>query len=215
MVPTRLMIADDHGLVLLGLKKLIEAQPNWKVVAEAQDGREAVIKAHETNPDVAIIDLGMPGLNGFEVCAQITSAIPNIRVLILSMHETDAVFRRVLGAGARGYVLKSDAPRDLVAAVQALRGNRTFFTARVSQLMIDGFLKPQKAEDGGDVCLTRRQREVVQLIAEGKGNKEVAAALNISEKTAATHRADLMRRINLHSVSEIVRYAIRNNLIQA
>lgn len=212
MVSTRLMIADDHPLILSALKRLIEEQPNWTVVAEAQDGRDAVMKALETKPDVAILDFGMPGLNGLEASQQIVARAPKTKVLILSMHETDAIFKKVVLAGARGYVLKSEAPRDLVAAIHAIRGNRTFFTPRLSQLIVDGFLNPSSSSA---VCLTARQREVVQLIAEGKSNKEIGASLDITEKTAATHRANLMRRLDFHSISEIVRYAVRNDIIQA
>ena len=213
MVPTRLIIADDHPLVLLGLRRLLEDQPNWKVVAEAYNGREAVNKARETKPDVAIIDFSMPDLNGLDACEQIVSELPNTRVLILSMHDTDAIFKKVLAAGARGYVLKSDAPRDLVAAVQAIRGNKTFFTAKLSELMVEGFLNPLCSSP--KLYLTPRQREVVQLICEGKGNKEIAVALQVTVKTAETHRANLMKRLNMHSVPEIVRYAVRNDIIQA
>lgn len=214
MVPTRLMIADDHHLVRLGLKRLLEEQLNWSVVAEARDGREAVKNALKTKPDVAILDLGMPGLNGFEACRQITSS-SGTKVLILSMHDSDVVFKKVLVAGARGYLLKTDAPRDLVSAVEAIRGNKTFFTAKLSQLIIDGFLTPRTIADDGSICLTPRQREVVQLIAEGKSNKEIGSVLEITEKTAETHRANLMRRMNFHSISDIVRYAVRNDIIQA
>lgn len=205
------MIADDHPIVLSALKALLEEQPNWKVVAKATDGRDAVIKAEEAQPDVAILDFAMPVLNGLEACQQIVSKLPNVRVLILSMHQTDAIFKKVVAAGARGYVLKSEALRDLVDAVHAVRGNKTFFTPRLSQLIVDGFLTRRSSND---VCLTVRKREVVQLIAEGKSNKEIGAALDISQKTAETHRANLMRRLNAHSISEVIRYAIRNDIIQ-
>jgi DNA-binding NarL/FixJ family response regulator len=215
MVPTRLLIADDHPLIRVGLRHLLEEQANWKVVAEAQDGREAVTKARETKPDIAILDVGMPELNGFDAAEQIASET-GTKILILSMHQTDAIFKKVLAAGARGYVLKSDAPRDLVAAVQAIRGNKTFFTSRVSRLIVEGFLSDRRTAAADDiVCITPRQREVVQLIAEGRSNREIGIILNITEKTAETHRANVMRRLNLHSVSEIVRYAVRNDVIQA
>jgi DNA-binding NarL/FixJ family response regulator len=216
MIPTRLLVADDHPLIRVGLRHLLEEQSNWKVVAEAQDGREAVTKARETRPDIAILDIGMPELNGFDAAAQIASEIPSTKVLILSMHQTDTIFKKVLAAGARGYLLKSDAPRDLVAAVQAIRGNKTFFTSKVSRLIVDGFLNDRRIAAADEaVCITPRQREVVQLIAEGKSNREIGFILNITEKTAETHRANIMRRLNLHSVSEIVRYAVRNEVIQA
>jgi DNA-binding NarL/FixJ family response regulator len=214
MVPTRLLIADDHPLIRVGLRYLLEEQVNWKVVAQAQDGREAVTKTRETKPDVAILDIGMPELNGFDAARQIACEVPGTKILILSMHQTDSIFRKVLAAGARGYVLKSDAPRDLVAAVQAIRGNKTFFTSQVSKLIVEGFLSDRRPAADDTVCITPRQREVVQLIAEGKSNREIGLILNITEKTAETHRANVMRRLNLHSVSEIVRYAVRNEVIQ-
>jgi DNA-binding NarL/FixJ family response regulator len=215
VLPTRLLIADDHHLVRLGLRHLLTEQPNWTVVAEAQNGREAVAKAKEFQPDIAVLDLGMPELNGFEACQQIISETRSTRVLIVSMHETDAVFKRVLACGARGYLLKSDAPRDLVAAVEAIRSNKTFLTAKFSQLMVEGFLNPRHLAAVDEPCLTSRQREIVQLIAEGKTNAAVGVALNISAKTAATHRMNIMRRLNVHSISEIVRYALRNDILQA
>lgn len=216
MVPTRLLIADDHPLARLGLRHLLEDEPNWKVVAEAQDGGEAVTKARETRPDVAILDVGMPELNGFDAAEQIASDVPHTKILILTMHKADIIFKKVLAVGARGYLLKSDAPRQLVAAVEAVRGNKTFFTSDVSALIVEGLLSDRRsAAADGIVCITPRQREVVKLIAEGKSNREIANALNITEKTVETHRANVMRRLNLHSVSEIVRYAVRNHVIQA
>jgi DNA-binding NarL/FixJ family response regulator len=216
MVPTRLLIADDHPLVRLGLRYVLEDQPNWKVVAEAQDGREAVAKALETKPDIAILDIAMPVMSGLEAAAHITSEIPATKVLILSMHQTDTIFKKVLAAGARGYVLKSDAPRDLVTAVEAVRGNKTFFTPRVLRMMADGALSGKRAAAADEfLCLTPRQRQVVQLIAEGKSNQEIGAVLHITEHTADTHRTNVMQRLNLHSVSEIVRYAVRNDVIKA
>jgi DNA-binding NarL/FixJ family response regulator len=213
MMPTRFIVADDHPIVRLGLRQLLEAQLNWKVVAEAPDGREAVAQALQLKPDVVVLDIGMPGLNGFEACEQIVCALPSTKVLILSMHETDAVFKRVLASGARGFLLKTDAPRDLVAAVEAVRGNKTYFTAKVSQLVVEGYLNPAQAKK--TVCLTPRQVEVVQLIAEGKNSKDIAVTLKISEKTVTSHRTGLMRRLNAHSVPQLVRYAIRNELIRA
>jgi DNA-binding NarL/FixJ family response regulator len=216
MVPTRLLIADDHPLIRVGLRHLLEEQTNWTVVAEAQDGREAVTKARETKPDIAILDIGMPELNGLDAARQITSEIPTIKILILSMHQTDALLKKVLAAGARGYVLKSDAARDLVDAVYAIRGNKTFFTSKISRMIVDGFLNDRcNAAADDNVCITPRQREVVRLVAEGKSNKEIGIILNITAKTAETHRANVMRRLNMHSISEIVRYAVRNEVIQA
>jgi DNA-binding NarL/FixJ family response regulator len=214
----KVLIADDHEIVRQGLRSMLEAQRDCQVVGEAGDGRQAVTLTKELNPDVVILDIGMPTLNGLEATRQILKMRPQTKVLILTMHESDSVIREVLDAGARGYILKTDAGRDLVTAVDSLRRNKTFFTSRVSQMILDGFLKgdprPQNSESGA-VRLTPRQREIVQLLAEGKSSKEVAVALDLSVKTAETHRANIMRKLDCHSVSEVVRYAIRNKIIEA
>jgi len=218
MPALRVLIADDHEIVRQGLRSMLEAQRECQVVGEAGDGRQAVTLTKELNPDVVILDIGMPTLNGLEATRQILKIRPQTKVLILTMHESDSVIREVLDAGARGYILKTDAGRDLVTAVDSLRRNKTFFTSRVSQMILDGFLKgdprPQHPESGA-VRLTPRQREIVQLLAEGKSSKEVAVALDLSVKTAETHRANIMRKLDCHSVSEVVRYAIRNKIIEA
>jgi DNA-binding NarL/FixJ family response regulator len=216
----RLLIADDHEVVRKGLRTLLESQPGWQVAGEASDGRDAVEKARELKPDVIVLDIGMPSLNGLEAARQMIKNDARARILILTMHESDPLIREVLDAGARGYVLKSDAGRDLVTAVNAVRSNKTFFTAKVAQIVLDGYLdkKPKKQEPAATSAagrLTPRQREIVQLLAEGKSSKEVAVALGLSVKTAETHRANIMRRLDCHSVSELVRYAVRNNIIQA
>ena len=215
----RVVVADDHEVVRKGLRSILEEQPGWEVTGEASDGREAVDKVKSLRPDVSVVDVGMPVLNGLEATRQMLRNDPQTRVLILTMHESDPLIREVLDAGARGYLLKSDASRDLVSAVDAIRKNKTYFTARVAQMVLDGYLdKKPRAVEQSDVPtsrLTPRQREIVQLLAEGKSSKEVAVALNLSVKTAETHRANIMRRLNCHSVSELVRYAIRNNIIQA
>jgi DNA-binding NarL/FixJ family response regulator len=221
MEPVRLLVADDHEIVRKGLRSLLEAQPGWQVTAEACDGREAVEKAREIRPDVTVLDISMPSLNGLEAARQMIKNDARAKILILTMHESDPLIREVLDAGARGYVLKSDASRDLVTAVNAVRSNKTFFTAKVAQIVLDGYLdkKPPKKSDEkkDEPCsrLTPRQREIVQLLAEGKSSKEVAVALGLSVKTAETHRANIMRRLDCHSVSELVRYAVRNNIIEA
>ena len=214
----KVLIADDHEIVRQGLRSMLEAQRDCQIVGEAGDGRQAVVLTKELNPDVVILDIGMPTLNGLEATRQILKMRPQTKVLIPTMHESDSVIREVLDAGARGYILKTDAGRDLVTAVDSLRRNKTFFTSRVSQMILDGFLKgdprPQSSESGS-VRLTPRQREIVQLLAEGKSSKEVAVALDLSVKTAETHRANIMRKLDCHSVSEVVRYAIRNKIIEA
>jgi DNA-binding NarL/FixJ family response regulator len=216
MGSTRLLIADDHELIRVGLRHLLEEQPGWKVIAEAQDGREAVAMAKELRPDVAIMDIAMPLLNGVEASRQILAELPRTQILILSVHESDAVIRQVLDIGVRAYLFKSDASRDLVAAVNAVRDDKPFFSGRVAQLLLDGYLGLAEREgDGNGSRLTARQREIVQLLAEGKTSRDVARILNVSVKTAETHRANIMHRLRCHSVSEIVRYAMRNAMIEA
>jgi len=216
----RLLVADDHDVVRKGVRTLLEEQPGWEVAAEASDGREAVEKAKLVQPDVTILDLSMPELNGLEAAREILKTVAT-KVLILTMYDSDPLIRQTLEAGARGYLLKSDAGRDLVSAVDALRRNKTFFTPKVAQMVLEGYLgRPTKEnEDDGNrksgLRLTVRQKQILQLLAEGKSSKEVANALSISVKTAETHRANIMRRLDCHSVTELVRYAIRNHIIEA
>ncbi|HEY2823671.1 MAG TPA: response regulator transcription factor [Candidatus Acidoferrum sp.] len=222
MEPIRLLVADDHEIMRKGIRSLLEAQPGWQVTAEASDGREAVEKARDLKPDVTVLDISMPSLNGLEAARQMIKNDARAKILILTQHESDPLIREVLDAGARGYVLKSDASRDLITAVNAVRSNKTFFTAKVAQIVLDGYLDkkmkktvPDERKDEARSRLTPRQREIVQLLAEGKSSKEVAVALGLSVKTAETHRANIMRRLDCHSISELVRYAVRNNIIEA
>jgi len=214
----RLLVADDHELVRRGMRAIIEAQPGWSVAAEAIDGRQAVEKAKEVKPEVAVLDIGMPVLNGLEAARQIAKTEAKTKILIVTVHESDPLVRDVLAVGARGYVLKSDAGRDLVAAVNAVSNNKTYFTPKVAQIVEDGYLNRKNSQNvvsGGPASrLTPRQREIVQLLAEGRSSKEVAAALGLSIKTAETHRANIMTRLNCHSISELVCYAVRNHIIQ-
>jgi DNA-binding NarL/FixJ family response regulator len=218
MAGLKLLLADDHEIVRQGLRSLLAPVRDCEIVGEASDGRQAVAMTKELNPDIVILDIGMPTLNGLEATRQILKLRPQTKVLVLTMHEADSVIREVLDAGARGYILKTDAGRDLVTAVESLRRNKTFFTSRVSQMILDGFLKGDprpRVGESGSIRLTPRQREIVQLLAEGKSSKEVAVALDLSVKTAETHRANIMRKLDCHSVSEVVRYAIRNKIIEA
>jgi DNA-binding NarL/FixJ family response regulator len=216
----RILIADDHEVARRGIRSLLESHPGWEVCAEAKDGRDAVELATTTKPDLVLLDIGMPNLNGLEAARQILATSPNAAILILTMHDSDNVIREVLRAGARGFLLKSDAGRDLVAAVEALESQKTFFTPRVSQMVLDGFLNREKkrseiedvANSSGDL-LTAREREVIQLLAEGRTSKEVAVTLNLSVKTAETHRTNLMRKLGLHSVADLTRYAVRNGIV--
>ena len=216
----RVLVADDHGLARKGVRALLEEQPGWEIVAEASNGREAVEKAKLLQPDVTILDLSMPELNGLEAAREILKSVPT-KILILTIHDADPLIRQTLEAGARGYVLKSDAGRDLVSAVDALRRNKTFFTPKVAQLVLEDYLEDPYTKNRDDGKrkngrrLTTRQIQIVQLLAEGKSNKEVAAALSISVKTVETHRSNIMGRLDYHSVAELVRYAIRNHVIES
>jgi DNA-binding NarL/FixJ family response regulator len=212
----RILIADDHELVREGLRKVLGTRPEWEICAEAPTGRQAVELAERIGPDLAILDFAMPELNGLDAARQIRRVSPRTEVLILTMHQTDQLVRDVLAAGARGFILKSDAGRVLVQAVEALLTHQPYFTGKVSELVLRGYLKPEDvaagAADPGP--LTPREREILQLVAEGKSNKEVADLLGISPRTAETHRLNLMHKLGLRSAAELVRYAIRNQIIQ-
>lgn len=219
MAPVRLLIADDHEIVRKGLRTVLGTRQGWEVVAEASDGREALEKAEKFNPNVTILDISMPSMNGLEAARQIAKRVPETKILVLSVHNSDSLIQKVLETGARGYLLKSDAVRDLVTAVDALLCNKTFFTRRIEQAVLEGYLGTTASGDDrpadSTLRLTARQREIVQLLAEGKSSKEVATELEISVKTAETHRANIMRRLECHSVTELVRYAVRNHIIEA
>jgi DNA-binding NarL/FixJ family response regulator len=213
MASLRILVADDHQVVRTGLRTLLESKAGWQVCAEAANGREAVEKAGELHPDVAVLDIGMPLLNGVEATRQIRNVSPGTEILILSMHDSEHMIQSVLDAGARGYILKDDADRSLLAAVESLRRHKPYLSSRVSvaavavQMNAEGMERPPRR-------LTPREREIVQLLAEGKSNKEIATYLNISVKTAETHRANIMLKMNFHSVTELVRYAVKNKIIQ-
>lgn len=209
----RILIADDHEVARRGIRALLESHPGWEVCGEAADGREAVACASRLRPDLVLLDIGMPSLNGLDAARQILATAPQTRVLILTMHDTEQVVREVLAAGALGFLLKSDAGRDLVAAVEALERRRTFFTTRVAQLVLEGYLHPGSECEPFRSVLTPREREVIQLLAEGKTSKEVATTLNLSVKTAETHRTNLMRKLDLHSVVDLTLYAVRNGIV--
>lgn len=214
----RILVADDHDIIRRGLRQLLAGHPGWEVCGEAKTGREAVNLTDQLKPDIAVLDISMPDLNGLEAARQITKTSPKTAVLILTMHFTDQLVRDVIESGARGYILKSDADKDLVSAVEAISNKRTYFTREVSEVLLDKISRTDVAPNPDLVArnrLTSREREIVQLLAEGKSSKEVAVALGISVKTAETHRANIMRKLELHSVSELVLYAIRNQIIQA
>lgn len=212
------LVADDHDIVRRGLIDLIEKQPGWKVIAEATNGREAVEKTLEMKPDVSILDVSMPSLNGIEAAREISQSGSQTKLLILTMYHSDPLVRQMLQAGVRGFVLKSDAATELVQAIDALHRNKTFFTPKVSQMFVDAQQdknpKHGDNEESNALRLTPRQREIAQLLAEGKNSREIAAALGTTFKTVETHRANIMRRLDCHSVTELVRYAIRNGIVQ-
>ena len=209
---TRILIADDHAVVRSGLRAILEAHPNWEVVAEASDGKEAISKAIEAQPDVAVIDYSLPVLNGIEVTRQIRARLPKTEVLIFTMHDNQALIEELLKAGARGYLLKSDAKANLIGAVEALAAHKLFFTANVSEALLKSYVEGSKRAASP---LTGRERSVVQLIAEGHSNKEIAQLLGISRKTVETHRAAVMRKLKISSSAALVRYAIRNKIAEA
>lgn len=215
--PTRILLVDDHEVVRRGLRALLETHPGWVVCGEAADGRTAVRLARSLVPHIVVMDLIMPELNGLEATRQILDKDRQVQILVLSMHESDQAVREVLAAGARGYVLKSDAGRDLVAAIEALLRGRPFFTSRVAANIHELEFKARPGRRAFKPLgqLTAREREVLQLLAEGRTNKEVGHLLGISVKTAETHRARVMRKLSVDSVADLVRYAIRNGFIAA
>jgi DNA-binding NarL/FixJ family response regulator len=215
MKPVRILIADDHEVVRHGVRAVLEGQAGWVVCGEASSGREAVAKAVELRPDIVVLDLSMPELNGLEATRQIRHAV-SAKILILTVHESDQVVTDVLDAGAHGYVLKTDAGRTLVEAIRALLGHQEFFTAHVHGVADRrASTRRAAAERRAPGRLTPREREVVQLLTEGKSNKEVGVVLGITTKTAETHREHIMTKLHLHSMSDLVRYAIRNRIIEA
>jgi len=214
----RILLADDHELIRRGLCALLQKREGWEVCGEASDGRQTIEMAKQLKPDVVIVDIGIPHLNGLDTTRQLLQYDPNFKVIVLTITDSDQVIREALDAGARGFVLKSDAARDLVAAVEALQNKRMFFTPRVNDLVLAGFLEKGHALSRNEApdlpTLTAREREVTQLLAEGKTSKEVAVLLNLSTKTVETHRSNIMRKLNLHSIRDLVVYAIKNNIIQ-
>jgi DNA-binding NarL/FixJ family response regulator len=214
----RILIADDHEVVRRGLSTLLQTHEGWEICGEAKDGREAVDMARQLKPDVVILDVGMPNLNGLAATRQLSQHNPQQKIIVLTITDSDQVIREALDAGARGFVLKSDAARDLISTVEALQHNRTFFTPRVNDMVLAGFLDKGQTAPSGEAPrlpkLTPREHEVVQLLAEGKSSKEVATLLNLSTKTAETHRSNIMRKLGFHSIRDIVVYAIKNNIIQ-
>ena len=213
MNTTRILVADDHEVVRRGLCTMLESHPGWEICGEAANGREAVELALQHHPHVVVMDINMPELNGLEATRQICKALAGVRVVILTAHDSEQLVREMLASGARGYVLKADAGEDLIAAVEAVVAGRLFFTPSLSEYVMRSLVKEGGSAETPD-RLSPREREVVQLIAEGKSNKEVATKLDISVKTVETHRKHIMSKLELHSVSDLVRYAIQNRIIE-
>ncbi len=214
-MPLRILVADDHDVMRLGIKELLGTREGWEICAEARDGREALAKTGEHKPDIVILDVNMPELNGIEAARRIRKKFVNTEVLIISFDYSDNLIRQIIDAGARGFVVKGDSERDLIAAVEALSNHRPYFTPRAADVTL-GRVRgegPGFREFAGN-RLTPRELEIVQLLAEGKSSKEVAASLSISIKTADTHRANIMRKLDLHSVTDLVRYAVRNQIVK-
>jgi DNA-binding NarL/FixJ family response regulator len=214
MNSVRILIADDHELFRRGLAAELTQVPGWVVAGEASNGRDAVELAAALKPDLVVLDLTMPELNGLEAARKIISVNPAARVLILTAHESEQLVREVLSAGAQGYVLKSDAGRILIAALQSLLDGRSFFTSNVARMVLDGYLRSESRDASTPETLSAREREIVQLLAEGNSNKDIARALKISVKTTETHRSNIMRKMGFGSLPELVRYAIRNKIIE-
>jgi DNA-binding NarL/FixJ family response regulator len=214
-MPTlRILVADDHEVIRLGVRSMLEAVEGWTICWEAVDGREAVEKAKELKPDIVILDVGMPRLNGLDATRQILRDDPLLPIMILTVIDTEQMARAALEAGAKAYVPKTDCGRDLVAAVSELHYGRTFFTPFAAQIVLNGFLKGIRAAKEGLGSLTSREREIVQLLAEGQRSKEVATLLHLGVKTVETHRSNIMRKLNVHRISEVVLYAVRNDIVQ-
>jgi two-component system response regulator NreC len=214
-MPLRILLADDHTIMRNGLRLLLERQPDFSVIGEASNGHEAVELADLKAPDIVIMDVAMPMMNGIEATARITAASPKIAVVILSMHSDESYVLRALKAGARGYLLKDSAEGDLIGAVRAVAANKAFFSPAVSKVLAEDYLRQMQqrgVEDSYDL-LTARERELLQLVAEGRSTKDIAALLNLSPYTVETHRGNLMSKLNVHSVPELILYAVRKRII--
>jgi DNA-binding NarL/FixJ family response regulator len=211
----RILVVDDHAVVRRGVRSLLESQDGWEVCGEATTGRDAVEQSRRLRPDVVVMDLSLPELNGLDATRQILKDAPDTEVLVLTMHHSEELAREVLQAGARGYVLKADADESLIAAVDTLRQHKPFLTSTVAEFVLDDYVRRGDAQnDSAPIAVTAREREIIQLVAEGQSNKAAAATLGISVKTIEAHRANIMRKLHLRTVSDLVRYAIRNKIVQ-
>ncbi len=213
----KILIVDDHEIVRHGLRALLQDHEGWEVSGEAIDGRDAVAKVELIKPDLVILDIEMPNLNGLDAAREILRQDPNMKILVLTIHDSEQLIREVLNVGAKGFLLKSDAARDLIAAVEAVQDNRTFFTPKVAEVVLEVYLRGVNSSSTPKPLherLTPRELQVVELLAAGKTTKEVAATLSMSVKTAETHRSNIMHKLSLHSATQLVLYAVRNNIVQ-
>jgi DNA-binding NarL/FixJ family response regulator len=211
----RILVVDDHAVVRRGVRSLLESREGWEVCGEATNGRDAVEQSGRLRPDVVVMDLSLPELNGLDATRQILKEAPGTEVLVLTMHHSEELARDVLQAGARGYLLKSDADENLIAAVDSLRQHKPFLTSTVAEFVLDDYIRRgDAAQDDFALAVTAREREIIQLVAEGRSSKEAASTLGVSVKTIEAHRANIMRKLHLRSVSDLVRYAIRNRIVQ-
>jgi len=215
MAKLRILLADDHTLVRQGLRKILEERAEWEVAAEASDGREALRQAIAVQPDLAILDIGMPLMNGIEATRQIVRQAPNVRVLILSMHANEAYIIQALKAGAKGYLLKDSADTELIRSVAAVAAGKSFFSPAVAKVMLDDYVRHLGEKGIADRfdSLSGREREVFQLVAEGHSNKEIADLLSVSSVTIETHRAHILQKLDIHNTAELVLYAVRRGVI--
>jgi two-component system response regulator NreC len=215
MSPVRILVADDHTIIRSGLRMLLERQAGFEVVGEAADGRQAVEMARGLRPDVAMLDIAMPNLNGIEAARQICAELPKTRIVILSVHSDEAYVLKALKAGARGYLLKDSAESDIINAVRVVSAGKAFFSPEISRMLVEDYVRQlqHRGMDDSYELLTTREREILQLLAEGKSNKDIAAMLNVSVYTVETHRGHILQKLNLHSLPELILYAIRKGVI--
>ena len=215
MKSIRILLADDHNVMRRGLRLLLESQPGFVIVAEAADGGQAVELARETRPDVVVLDIAMPHLSGTDAAQRITESMPDTAVIILSMHSDEGYLLRALKAGAKGYLLKDSSEDDLIEAIKAVSEGKAFFSPEISRMLVEDYvrdLRKRGAEDSYDL-LTAREREILHLLAEGKSNKDIAALLNLSLFTVETHRRNLQDKLNVHSLAELILYAVRKGVV--
>jgi DNA-binding NarL/FixJ family response regulator len=217
MKKLRILIADDHEVVREGLRRMVETEPDWEVCGAAADGREAVVLATKLSPDVVIVDMTMPELDGVQVIRQIKRALPKTEILVFSAHESESVIAEVFAAGAKSYIRKADAGLYLISALRSLQEHKPFFTDNISEVLFSRFLAGagREQDSAANESLTAREREIVRLLAEGKSNQDAALALGVSTRTIETHRATIMRKLRVDSLAGLVRYAIRNGIVEA